>query len=405
MPATQLRLLIAAEGVSNFGGMLTRLAVPWIASLALAATPAQMAMLVVADMVAGAVGALWLGPWIDRLPKRRAMLVCDGARAVLLALLAALAWGGAISMAVLVAAALAAGVFNVAFALARSAWIAQRVPAPELARANAGLAAAGSVSETLAFASGGWLYQWAGAVWALLVDACSFVASAVLLRGVQEAPPAGTSLSAASAWRRWWGEQREGWRSLLAHPVLRALTAVEALRAVGMGLVGTSYMVFVSRDLGLATGAQGLLFALGALGALAGAAVAPRLPPATGLVCGLGLAALGALCVPLAYGAGWAAMALIAAQQIVGDAGDTVVDVHDHTLRQSLAPPDQLARVDAGIRSVGQLGALLGALLGGVWGTWQSPRAVLFGGAALFACAALCAGLGLGRRMAARVRA
>jgi hypothetical protein len=279
------------------------------------------------------------------------------------------------------------------------------VPAPELARANAGLAAAGSVSETLAFASGGWLYQWAGAVWALLVDACSFVASAVLLRGVQEAPPAGAPLSASSAWRRWWGEQREGWRSLLAHPVLRALTAVEALRAVGMGLVGTSYMVFVSRDLGLATGAQGLLFALGALGALAGAAVAPRLPPTTGLVCGLGLAALGALCVPLAYGAGWTAMALIAAQQIVGDAGDTVVDVHDHTLRQSLAPPDQLARVDAGIRSVGQLGALLGALLGGVWGTWQSPRAVLFGGAALFACAALCAGLGLGRRMAARVRA
>jgi MFS family permease len=402
MRTPDLRRLIAADGVSNFGSMLTRLAIPWIASLALNATPAQMAMLVVADMVAGAVGALWLGPWIDRLPKRRAMRVCDGARALLLVLLATLAWNSVITMTALVAAALAAGVLNVAFDLARSAWIAQRVAAPDLPRANAGLAAAGSVSETVAFASGGWLYQWVGAAWALVVDTCSFMASAALLRGVQEVPPAGAPAAAVArgAWHRWWGEQRQGWRSLLAQPVLRALMATEALRAVGLGLVGTSYMVFVSRDLGLPTGVQGLLFALGAVGALAGAAVAPRLSPAKALVGGLGLAALGGLCVPLAHGAGWAAMALIAAQQIVGDAGDTVYDVHDQTLRQSAAPADQLARVDAGIRSVGQLGTLLGALGGGVLGTVHSPRAVLFAGAAMFACAALCACIGLARRVA-----
>jgi predicted MFS family arabinose efflux permease len=256
------------------------------------------------------------------------------------------------------------------------------------------------VSETLAFATGGWLYQWAGAVWALLVDACSFVASAVLLRGVQEAVPAGAPLPATRAWHRWWGEQRDGWRSLLSHPVLRALMAVEALRAVGFGLVSTSYMLFVSRDLGLATGVQGLLFALGAVGAMAGAALAPRLQPAQALAWGLGLAAVGGLCVPLAHGAGWIAMALIATQQIVGDAGDTLYDVHDQTLRQSTAPVDQLARVDAGIRSVGQLGTLLGAAGGGVLGTLHSPRAVLVVGAAVLAAAALSAGLGLARRVA-----
>lgn len=397
MPASDIRRLIAAEGVSNFGSMLTRLAIPWIASLALNATAAQMAALVVADVVAGAVGALWLGPWIDRLPKRRAMRVCDGLRALLLALIAASAFTNTINMAGLVGAAVLAGVLNIAFDLARSAWIAQRVAVPDLPRANAGLAAAGSVSETVAFAGGGWLYQWAGAVWALIVDAGSFVASAWLLRGVQEAPPARTASPPGS---RWWQVQREGWRSLFAHPVLRALMAVEALRMVGFGLVGTSYMLFGSRDLGLATGVQGVLFALGAVGALLGAALAPRLQPAQALAWGLGLATVGSLCLPLAHGAGWLAMALIAAQQIMGDAGDTMYDVHDQTLRQSAAPVDQLARVDAGIRSVGQLGTLIGALGGGVLGTLHSPRAVLFAGVAMFAGAALWAGLGLARRVA-----
>ncbi len=387
MLARDLRCLIAAEGITNFGAMLTRLAIPWIASLVLAATPAQMAGLVAADMVAGAMSALWLGPWIDRSPKCRVMRACDGARALLLAGLAGLAWYGALTVSLLLAAALLAGVLNMGFVLARSAWIAQHVAADELPRANAALAAAGSVSETLAFAGGGWLYQWAGAVWALVGDAASFIASACLLRGLREAPVAQTAQTAGSRWRRWWAEQRQGWSTVAQYPLLRWLAAVEGLRAIGFGLIGTSYMVFVSRDLGVPTGLQGLLFALGAAGSLIGAALAPQLRAASALVWGLVLSVIGSLCLPLAQGAGVVTMVLIAAQQIIGDAGDTVYDVHDQSLRQSATPLDRLARVDAGIRSVGQLGTLFGAAVGGAVGTLQSPRAALLCGACAMAAA------------------
>lgn len=381
-----LRKLVAAEGISNFGSMLSRLAIPWIASLTLQATPAQMAGLVAADIAAGAFGALWLGPRVDRSAKRRVMRACDGSRALLLCALAGLALLQTLTMTLLVAAAMVAGVLNVAFDLARSAWVAQSVPEAELPRANAALSAAGSVSETVAFASGGWLYQWAGAVWALLGDAASFALSALLLRGVKNVP-AQTSPRIGSRWQAWWREQREGWATLAQHPLLRALATVEGLRAMGFGLVGTSYMVFVSRELGLPTGVQGLLFALGAVGALIGAALAPRLTPSSAMAWGLLLSLAAALCLPLAHGAGWVAMALIAAQQIVGDAGDTLYDVHDQSLRQSSAPAAQLARVDAGIRTVGQLGTLAGAALGGLVGTLLSPRAALLGGAIAFGLA------------------
>lgn len=178
--------VLAAEGVSNFGSMLSRLALPWLATLVLQATAWQMAALLVAGAALG--GLLWAGE-VDRQAKRTAMLACDAVRALLFGGLAWAAWRGHATMALLVAVAALDGVAGAVFELARSAWIAQRVPHAELPRRNAQLSAAGSLSETVAFALGGWLFQGLGAALALAVDALSFVLSALCLRGVHAAPP------------------------------------------------------------------------------------------------------------------------------------------------------------------------------------------------------------------------
>ena len=65
------------------------------------------------------------------------------------------------------AAAALSGALGVAFELARCAWVAQCAAPEQLPARNAQLSAVGSVSETLAFALGGWLYQLLGAVLAL----------------------------------------------------------------------------------------------------------------------------------------------------------------------------------------------------------------------------------------------
>lgn len=405
MPSDRdLSRVVAAEGVSNFGSMLRRLAIPWVATLVLGATPAAMAGLLVADVVAGALGALLLGPLIERSPKRAAMLWSDGLRAAVLACVALAAWQGWVSMGLLVAAAAAGGVLSVAFELARSAWIAQCAAADDLPRRNVQLSMVGGLSETAAFAAGGWLYQALGATLALLLDALSYLGSALLLRGVREAPAplAPDTPDLPSPVAQWWRELQEGWRTLLAHPALRGLASVEGLRAFAGALAGTSYMVYVARDLALPTGIQGLVFALGGLGALVGAAWAPRLGRALGpggaMSAGLALACVGALCIPLAAGSGVLAIALLTAHQIVGDGGETIHDVHDRTLRQTAVGPSWLARVDAGIRGVGQGATLLGAAVGGALGTWMSARAVLVLSALVLGLAALAAFTRLARR-------
>lgn len=108
MQRQDLPRVLAAQGVSNFGTLLSRLAIPFLAALQLQATPLQ-----------------------------RAALLADGLRCAVLAVLAALAlaaWAGVVTVPLLVLAAAVSGLCTVAFELARSVWTAQRVVNADLPR-------------------------------------------------------------------------------------------------------------------------------------------------------------------------------------------------------------------------------------------------------------------------------
>ena len=141
MPIADFQRVLAAEMVSNFGSMLSRLVVPWLATLALSATPFEMGLLLMADVVAGACGALLLGAVVDRMRKRAVMLAADAARASLLGLLAWLAATHHLPLWVLVLAGMARGLLTVMFDLARSAWVAQGIDAAHLPTRNAQMSA------------------------------------------------------------------------------------------------------------------------------------------------------------------------------------------------------------------------------------------------------------------------
>jgi Na+/melibiose symporter-like transporter len=393
MTISDFQRVLAAEMVSNFGSMLSRLVIPWLATLVLTATPFEMGLLLMADVVAGACGSLLLGAVVDRMRKRAVMLAADAARASLLGLLAWLAVTQHLPLWMLVLAGTARGLLTVMFDLARSAWVAQRVDATQLPTRNAQMSAGSSLAETAAFALGGWLYQWLGAVLALLIDAGSYLASALCLRGVWDAPvPHPTSPRPRAQLRTLLIEARAGMTALAAVPTLRTLASLEVLVALGVSLAATSYMIFVARDLGFATGVLGLIFATGGIGALLGAALAPRLgrrfSSGGAMLIGLSCLALGAFCIPLAPGATLGGAALLIAHQVIGDGGHIAYDVHDRTLRQTAVSPDLLARVDAGIRTLGQLATLLGAIGGGALATWGGARLALTLSAVLFASAA-----------------
>ena len=183
-----------------------------------------------------------------------------------------------------------------------------------------------------------------------------------------------------------------GFRLVAERPVLRSLAACDVFLALGFSITGASYMIFVSRDIAFETGLLGLIFATGALGSLAGAAIAPRLGRAMGsgnaLTMGLVAAGLGALLIPLVPAAGLVGVVLLIGHQIIGDSGSVVAMIHSRTLRQIHSPAAIRGRVDAALRGISQLATLGGAVAGGAVATIYGTRASLWLAAAAILVAA-----------------
>jgi MFS family permease len=393
------RRVLAAEVVSTFGSLMSRLAIPWLAVLVLQADPTAMAWLAMADVAASALAALLLGALVDRWPKRRTMIGADLARAAMLATVPVMALLERLTIGWLIVVVAVNGALTVAFELAQSAWIARSTAQEHLTQRNSALAAGGAVTEAASFGITGWLFQWLGAIVVMVMDAVTYIASALLLAKITEPPPLDDESPGPATLRgraaALAAEVRAGLGVTAAEPVLRGLAIVATLTAFAMSFAATTYMIYVARDVGFSTGVLGILFALGGLGSLAGswltARFANRVDARAWLVGSLVVWAVGSVATPLATTAALAGMVLIAVQQIVGDAGGMSYAIADRTLRQTHAPPELLARVDASVRTLGYSATLTGALVSGVLAEQFGARALLFVSSSLLGMAALAA--------------
>ena len=399
MSAGAFRRVFAAEVVSTFGSLMSRLAIPWMAVLVLKAEPTSMAMLAIADVAAGALAALLLGALVDRWPKRRTMIASDLARAAMLFTVPVMGALELLTIGWLVVVVAVNGALTVAFELAQSACIARSTAHENLTQRNSALAAGNAATEAASFGITGWLFQWLGAIVAMVADALTYIASALLLAKISEPPPLkeesppATTLGGRA--RALAAEVHAGLRAVAADAVLRGLAIVATLVAFATSFASTTYMIYVSRDIALPTGTLGLLFGLGGIGSLVGswltARTAARIDVRAWLAASLALWALGSVATPLATTAGFIGIALIATQQLVGDAGGMAYHIADRTLRQSYAAPEFLARVDASVRTLGYSATLAGALVSGVLAERYGARALLFASSVGIGVAALAA--------------
>ena len=177
-----------------------------------------------------------------------------------------------------------------------------------------------------------------------------------------------------------------GVRQIFADPVLRPLGLRSATAWVFHGFLGALYLLFAIDVLRLRPAVLGIVIATGGAGAMAGAFLAQRLERrfakgttflATSAVYGLTvfLIPLAGMAAPPAgspasagSAGGWHAVAMLMAAQLIGDMMFTVYSINEVSLRQRVAPPHVLGRVNAGMlllaRGVYPIGALLGGYLG-----------------------------------------
>ncbi len=314
--------------------------------------------------------SLWAGIIVDRVRRRPVMIAADIGRALLLTCVPIFSMMHVLSIAHLIGIAACTGVLTVLFDVAYQSYLPSLVGTEDLFEGNRLLSISGSTAEILGPSLTGVLVQLITAPIAILLDALSFLVSGISVFIIRTPEPPAHATPHESLREELFG----GMKTILEHPLLRALFFRSIILFLSMGLgMFTFYILYAIRILGLKPAALGVGIALGGAGSLVGGVFAGRIAKRLSLKSSFFASAIVIgvvqLLIPLASLTPRLGLLLICIQQFFGDFAFTIYYVNETTLRQSVAPPHLLGRVNAAIqlasRGMLPIGALAGGFLGG----------------------------------------
>lgn len=363
-------LLWSAQTASVLGSAVGQLAVPLLAATALGATPWQMGLLAAAGTVAFPLVGLPAGAMLDRVRRLPVMIVADLARFALFGWVPVAWWLGVLTFPQLLAVALLGGVARVFFDVAYQSVLPSVVGRDRLVEGNTKLESTRASAEAAGPALGGGLVQVVGAAGAVLLDAVTYLVSAVALLGMR-----GPEVLASPSGRSLRSEIGEGLRFVLGHPLLRPIMACTATANLFAGALLAVQVLYLATGLDLPAPAVGLVLATGSAGGIAGALTAAfwvrRL--GQGRVVLAALPVTGGPTLAVAFGHPvWFAVGLFAFGY-----GAVVYNVAQVSFRQAICPDRLLGRMNASLRVLVWGTLPIGGLLGGALGEWLGLRATL----------------------------
>lgn len=366
------RWLWAGDAAGQLGAQLTAIALPIYAVQHLHASEWEMGVLTAAETAAFLVIGLPAGAWVDRMRKRRVLIVADLARAAVLALVVAAALAGHASIPLLVVAATAISVANVFFDVSHQSYVPGLVGLDHVVEGNSKLQATQSVALVVAPAVGGALLRVIAAPALIAVTVVTYLFSAF---GVGRIAHREERLSTEGR-RPLRTEIAEGLRFVVHQPLLRRIVATTALGNLGGAISGAVMVIFALRTLDLDTAAFGTVISAAAVGGLTGAFLADRVSRGVGEARVIPVSALAflpaAVLVPLAASLPVSPQVVLVVSGVVLNFAVIVYNIAQVSFRQRLCPPALLGRMNASVRfivwGVMPIGGLLGGWLGHTFG-------------------------------------
>jgi MFS family permease len=354
--SADFRRLMAALAISQLGAKLAREALPLTAVLVLGVGPLAMSSLSIAASLPTLLMALHAGAFLDRMRRRPSMIFADFARFLVLLTVPIAAYLGWLGIGQLCLVAFVVSSLTLAFDIADQAYLPGLVGRDQILGANAAKEASAAAAEVVGPPLGGLLVQAIGGPLTILLDAVSYLFSALFLLRIKapEEPPIITAKPDLRA------EIRDGLRIIWRDSVLRPLLFARFIRAFFVSMVAPFYVLYLVGELMLSPLALGLIIATGGAASLVGAALAPwlaqRFPIGPSLIIAFAVKALGVACIPLAglmLGVSPTLMIIfLVLQQLLGDSSTGYFVVVERSLRQRRVPASHLARTGATIRLV-----------------------------------------------------
>jgi MFS family permease len=359
--------LWVGQTISEVGTVVTRTAVPLVALLALGAGPREMAYLVVSGSGAVLLVGLVAGAWVDRLRRRPLLIFSDVLRAALLFSIPLAYAVGALRIEQLYVVIFLEACLGALFDAAYPAYVPSLIGTERLVEGNSKLAISSSIAEIGGPGIAGTLVQIATAPFAVLVDAFSYVVSAISLALIRTPEPPRPVREVSTRIAR---EIVDGLRSVRRHPIVFPMAASDFIAHVFGSFYAVLYSLYLLQELHLDPFLLGIVISAGGVGSLVGSFFAGRTVRGLGVGraivwTALAASALGIL-TPLAQGPVAVATLMVLIPQLFGDGLKTIEDIAGTSLRQAIIPDRILGRVNAtlGVASHGiayPIGALVAA--------------------------------------------
>ena len=357
--------LWTGQTISRLGSVVTRTALPLVALLVLGAGPTELAFLVIAQSLAVLVVGLVAGAWVDRLKRRPILIGTDILRALLLFSIPIAQGMNALRIEQLYAVAFFEGSLATLFSSAYPAYVPSLIGVDRVVEGNSKLAMSASIAEIGGPGLAGALVQIVSAPFALLVDAISYIVSAVSILLIRTPEPPRPARETAS---RIFGEVFEGLDAVRRHPIVFPLASRSVLGHISGAFYGVLYSIYLLEELHLDPFLLGIVISAGGVGSLVGSVFASRVVNRIGLGPAVlwmaaGASAIGIL-TPLAQGPVVLATLMVFLPQLIGDGLQTIEGVAEISLVQGLIPDRILGRANATLEVVSHgIGYPIGALI------------------------------------------
>lgn len=361
-------------GAANLGDGMALFVLPLLA-IAVDASAGGVAAVTAALTLAWPVFGLHAGWIVDRVDRRALLTTVNVVRGLVLGGVTAAFLTDALSLPLILVAAVLLGVAETLVDTALTSTIPLVVEPVGRSRANARIEATINVANQLAgpplagLLAGATLALATGASAALYLVAVAGVLMMTLRRPRPDAPAEGSAVPTGR--RR--GELVAGFRFLWRQPVVRTLTLFTAAMNVVWAVATALLVVYVVEPgpLGLTAAQYGLLLTAMAVGGLIASVLVEPLRRWVGTTRLMIADAVGTVLfvAPVAFDAGiWA----VAGGAVVAGAGSSIWRILAGTIRQNLSPPELLGRIYSASRMISwgviPASAALAGVIAEVWG-------------------------------------
>jgi MFS family permease len=375
------RWLWAGAGSSLLGSEMGEIAIPLLALITLAASPAEMSLLRAAQFAPFLLFTLWFGMLVDRRARRPLLIGADLGRGLLLAAVPILLLVGALSVPTLIVIVLVVGALTVLYQIADFSFLPSVVAPTQLADANAKISATQSLMSVAGSGVGGVVVQVLSAPVAVAANAVSYLGSAWCIgrTRVVEKPPTARPPGASA------GGIGVGLRHLRGNRAVRALAAEAATWNLFNEVLMLGLTIEVVTTFPLGAAALGLILVIGGVGGFLGAWLSGWATRRFGYGRALLTAMLVGNTAPVALALGGdgspRALVVFCAVFLLAGFGAGLANAQSNTVRQLSIPDELRGRVNSAYRLVSWGALAVGALVAGMVTTALSPYlAMVIGG-------------------------